>query len=140
MSQLETLQQHFHTLRMPTAVQVVEETISTAQKENWSLETFLSEVLEQEIEGRRLRRIEHLKKAAHLPVEKKPGDIQPRAFTSPDTTASSPTLHRRICRSHREFTDLWFAWQRKDSFRRSDRVRTTEYRAQRFLYPNLPPR
>jgi DNA replication protein DnaC len=70
MAQIETLQQHFRTLRMPTAVQVVEETILTAQKENWSLETFLSELLEQEMEGRRLRRIERLKKAAHLPVEK----------------------------------------------------------------------
>ena len=70
MIQLETLQQHFRTLRMPTAVQIVEETIATAQKENWSLETFLSEILEQEMEGRRLRRIERLKKAAHLPVEK----------------------------------------------------------------------
>ena len=70
MLQIETLQQHFRTLRMPTAVQIVEETIATAQKENWSLETFLSEILEQEMEGRRLRRIERLKKAAHLPVAK----------------------------------------------------------------------
>ena len=70
MTRLETLQQHFHTLRMPTAVQVVEETIATAQKENWSLEIFLSEILEQEMEGRRLRRTERLKKAARLPLEK----------------------------------------------------------------------
>jgi len=55
---------------MPTAYQIVEETIATAQKENWSLETFLGELLEQEMEGRHLRRIERLKKAAHLPVEK----------------------------------------------------------------------
>jgi DNA replication protein DnaC len=46
MAQIETIQQHFRTLRMPTAL------------------------LEQEMEGRRLRRIERLKKAAHLPVEK----------------------------------------------------------------------
>jgi len=70
MTQLKTIQQHFRTLRMPTAVQIVAETIATAQKESWSLETFLSEILEQEMEGRRLRRIERLKKAAHLPVEK----------------------------------------------------------------------
>lgn len=70
MTQLETLQQNFQALRMPTAVQVVGETIATAQKENWSLETFLSEILEQEMEGRRLRRIERLQKAAHLPLEK----------------------------------------------------------------------
>ena len=70
MKQLETLQQHFRTLRMPTAVQVVEETIAMAQKENWSMEIFLGELLEQEVEGRRLRRIERLKKAARLPVGK----------------------------------------------------------------------
>ena len=70
MAQIETIQKHFRTLRMPTAVQVVEETIASAQKENWSLEAFLADLLEQEMEGRRLRRIERLKKAAHLPVEK----------------------------------------------------------------------
>ncbi len=70
MTQLETLQQHFRYLRMPTARQIVEEIIAAAQKENWSLETFLGEILEQEIEGRRLRRIERLMKASRLPVEK----------------------------------------------------------------------
>jgi DNA replication protein DnaC len=70
MTPLETIQQHFRTLRMPTAVQIVEETITTAQKENWSLETFLSEILEQEMEGRRLRRIERLQKASRLPLDK----------------------------------------------------------------------
>jgi DNA replication protein DnaC len=70
MIQLETIQQHFRTLRMPTAFQIVAETLVVAQKENWLLETFLGEILEQEIEGRRQRRIERLKKAAHLPVEK----------------------------------------------------------------------
>lgn len=70
MTSLETIRQHFRTLRMPTAYAVVEETIATAQKENWTLETFLGELLEQEMEGRRTRRIERLKKAARLPVGK----------------------------------------------------------------------
>jgi len=70
MTQLETIQQHFRTLRMPTAFQIVAETLAVAQKENWSLETFLGEIVEQEIEGRRQRRIERLQKAARLPVEK----------------------------------------------------------------------
>jgi DNA replication protein DnaC len=70
MTRLETIQLHLRTLRMPTAVQIVDETIAIAQKENWSLETFLNQILEQEMEGRRLRRIERLKKAAHLPIEK----------------------------------------------------------------------
>lgn len=70
MTQLETIQQHFRTLRMPTAVQIVAETVAVAQNENWSLEAFLSEILEQEMEGRHQRRILRLKKASHLPVEK----------------------------------------------------------------------
>jgi DNA replication protein DnaC len=70
MTQLETIQQHFRTLRMPTAVQIVAETVAVAQKENWSLEAFLGELLEQEMEGRHQRRILRLKKASHLPVEK----------------------------------------------------------------------
>ncbi len=70
MTQLEAIQQHFRTMRMPTAHQVVAETMVTAQKENWPLETFLCELLEQEMEGRRLRRIDRLQKAAKLPMEK----------------------------------------------------------------------
>ena len=70
MIQLETIQQHFRTLRMPTAVQIVAETVAVAQKENWSLEAFLGEILEQEMEGRHQRRIQRLQKASHLPVEK----------------------------------------------------------------------
>jgi len=70
MTQLETIQAHFRTLRMPTAFQIVAETLAVAQKENWSLETFLGEIVEQEIEGRHQRRIERLQKAARLPVEK----------------------------------------------------------------------
>ena len=70
MIQLETIQQHFRTLRMPTAVQIVAETVAVAQKENWSLETFLGEILEQEMEGRHQRRILRLQKASYLPSEK----------------------------------------------------------------------
>ena len=70
MTQLETIQQHFRTLRMPTAVAVVAETMAAAQRENWSLEIFLTELLEQEMEGRRLRRIERLQRTAQLPPDK----------------------------------------------------------------------
>jgi len=70
MSQLEDIQQNFRTLRMPTAVEVVEETLTAATKENWSLETFLCELLDQEVEGRRMRRIERLMKASRLPADK----------------------------------------------------------------------
>ena len=70
MSQLETIREHFRTLHMPTAIQVVEELLGCAIRENWSIETFLGELLEQEMEGRHQRRIERLQDAAHLPVEK----------------------------------------------------------------------
>ena len=70
MSQLETIREHFSTLHMPTAIQVVEELLGCAIRENWSIETFLGELLEQEMEGRHQRRIERLQDAAHLPVEK----------------------------------------------------------------------
>jgi DNA replication protein DnaC len=70
MSRLETIRQHLQILRMPTAVQVVDDLLATAQREDWALETFLGELLEQEMEGRRQRRIQRLQKAAHLPAEK----------------------------------------------------------------------
>jgi DNA replication protein DnaC len=70
MSPLETIHEHLRTLHMPTAVQVVEELLRSATNENWSPEKFLGELLEQEMEGRHQRRIERLKDAAHLPVEK----------------------------------------------------------------------
>ena len=70
MSQLRPIRQHLKILRMPTAVQIVEDLLATAQRENWSLETFLTELLEQEMEGRHQRRIGRLQKAAHLPAGK----------------------------------------------------------------------
>lgn len=70
MTQLESLQKHFRTLRMPTAYEVIGDVIATAQRENWSLEQFTCQLLEQELEGRKQRRIERLEKAAHLPPAK----------------------------------------------------------------------
>ena len=61
---------YLRTLRLPTAAQIIEELIAKAQQEDWSLEAFTRELFEQEIEGRRVRRIERLTKAAHLPVGK----------------------------------------------------------------------
>jgi len=70
MSPLEQIQQHLRTLRMPTAVQTVTELLSTATRETWTLETFLCELLAQEIEGRGQRRVERLQKSSHLPAGK----------------------------------------------------------------------
>jgi len=70
MSQLEHIQQHLRTLRMPTAVEIVDDLLKTAQSDDWSLTDFLAELLDQEIEGRRLRRIERLQRSSHLPAGK----------------------------------------------------------------------
>ncbi len=70
MSQLDTLREHLRTLHLPTAVQVVEELLASATTDNWSAQQFLSELLEQEMEGRHQRRIQRLKDAARLPIEK----------------------------------------------------------------------
>jgi DNA replication protein DnaC len=70
MTALETLQVRLRALRLTTAAQVVGEVVRKAQQENWSLETFACELLEQEYDGRRQRRIERLVKEAHLPADK----------------------------------------------------------------------
>jgi DNA replication protein DnaC len=70
MTALETLQVRLRALRLTTAAQVVGEVIQKAQQENWSLETFACELLEQEYDGRRQRRIERLVTEAHLPADK----------------------------------------------------------------------
>jgi DNA replication protein DnaC len=70
MSQLETLQLRLRSLRLPTAARVSGEVVRQAQQANWPLETFACELLDQELEGRRQRRIARLLKASHLPAGK----------------------------------------------------------------------
>ena len=70
MSQPDVLKMYFKTLRMPTAGQVVDELLETAKGSDWALEDFIRELLEREIEGRRIRRIERLTKASRLPIGK----------------------------------------------------------------------
>ena len=70
MSQPEQIRQHLRALRMPTAVAVVDDLLQSAQNDDWSAATFLTELLDQEVEGRRLRRIERLQRASHLPAGK----------------------------------------------------------------------
>jgi len=67
---LDTLRAYCRKLRLPTAAAVVAETLETAQREAWPLETFLEHLLEQELDGRRQRRVTRLLKAAHLPLGK----------------------------------------------------------------------
>jgi DNA replication protein DnaC len=66
----EAIRTYCRTLRLPTVANVVEDTVVTAQREDWSLETFLQHLLEQEMTGRGERRIMRLMKAAHLPPGK----------------------------------------------------------------------
>jgi len=67
---LDTIRTYCRALRLPTVSDVVEDTVVTAQREDWSLETFLQHLLEQEMTGRGERRIMRLMKAAHLPPGK----------------------------------------------------------------------
>ncbi len=66
----DTIRAHCKTLRLPTVAQVVDQALVTAQQEDWALETFLEHLLEQELAGRRERRIARLTKAAHFPAGK----------------------------------------------------------------------
>ena len=70
MPQSERIRLHCKALRLPTLATIFEQTLSTAQREDWSLETFVLSLLEQELAGRQQRRIERLTKQAHLPPGK----------------------------------------------------------------------
>ena len=67
---LEAIRTYCKALRLPTVAGAVEDTLMTAEREDWPLETFLQHLLEQEMDGRRERRITRLLKAAHLPPGK----------------------------------------------------------------------
>jgi DNA replication protein DnaC len=67
---LETIRAHCRTLRLPTVAHIVERTLETAQREDWDLETMLLHLLEQELDGRRERRVIRALKAAHFPADK----------------------------------------------------------------------
>jgi len=64
------LRQHCKALRLPTVAQIVDEALNIARREDWPLETFLQHLLEQELSGRRQRRVERLIKQSHLPEGK----------------------------------------------------------------------
>jgi len=64
------LRQHCKALRLPTVAQIVDEALDIARREDWPLETFLQHLLEQELSGRRQRRVERLIKQSHLPEGK----------------------------------------------------------------------
>lgn len=70
MSQHEALKLNLKALSLPSALEVVDELLDTAEREVWSPETFTRVLTERELDGRRLRRVERLAKAACLPAGK----------------------------------------------------------------------
>lgn len=70
MSQHEQLLTYCQSLRLPTLRDVLTDTLARAQRESWSIETCLLHLLEQEVEGRRRRRIERLMRESQLPPGK----------------------------------------------------------------------
>jgi len=70
MSQHEQLRTYCQSLRLPSLSEVLVETLERAQREAWSIETCLLHLLEQEVEGRRRRRIERFLREAQLPPGK----------------------------------------------------------------------
>lgn len=67
MSTIEIIQLQCKALRMPTAVIVVEELLQRATQEEWSYESCISAILEQELVGRETRRITRMQKVSGLP-------------------------------------------------------------------------
>jgi len=77
MTPLERVQLHLRALHLPTAARVLPEVLALAQRDQWSLEAFVAEVLERELEGRRQSRIERLLREAHLPPDKTLTTLEP---------------------------------------------------------------
>jgi len=70
MTPLEAIDQHCQQLRLSTVRQIVPEALTLAQQQEWSLESFLVYLLEEEISQRRQRRIERYLRQSHLPPGK----------------------------------------------------------------------
>jgi DNA replication protein DnaC len=70
MSPLEAIAHQCKRLRLPGMAETVPEAVQLAQQQDWSLESFLLYLLEQEVTARQQRRIERLLREAHLPPHK----------------------------------------------------------------------
>lgn len=66
----EAIVHHCRLLRLPSLAETVPEALTLAHQQDWSLENFLVYLLEQELLGRRQRRIARLLREAHLPPDK----------------------------------------------------------------------
>lgn len=67
---MDAVRQQCKTLRLPTMAQMAAQAVQLAQEQNWSLESFLLYLLEQEVAERQQRRIARLLQEAHLPPGK----------------------------------------------------------------------
>ena len=70
MTPLEAIGQHCQQLRLSTLGRIVPEALTLAGQQDWSLESFLVYLLEEEINQRQQRRIERYLRQAHLPPGK----------------------------------------------------------------------
>lgn len=70
MNSLETIDYHCKQLRLSALAQTIPEALELAAKEEWSLESFLVYLLEQEVNQRQQRRIQRLLRQARLPPHK----------------------------------------------------------------------
>ena len=70
MSTHEALRLHCKALRLPTMLSALSETVSLAERDGWSYDQLLLTLFEQELEGRRQRRIARLLKMSQLPADK----------------------------------------------------------------------
>jgi predicted NACHT family NTPase len=70
MSPLEAIEQHCKQLRLSTINRTLPEALTEAQQQEWSLESFLLYLLEQEVTRRQERRIERYLRDARLPSGK----------------------------------------------------------------------
>jgi DNA replication protein DnaC len=67
---LEAIDQHCKQLRLSTLAQALPEALTLAGQQEWSLESFLLYLLEQEVTCRQERRIERYLREARLPTSK----------------------------------------------------------------------
>jgi len=70
MSSLETISWHCKRLNLSTVARILPEALSLAEAQDWSLENLLAYLLEEEVNQRRVRRIERYLRQAHLPLGK----------------------------------------------------------------------
>lgn len=70
MNPFEAIDQHCKQLRLTSLALAVPDALSQAEQQEWSLESFLLYLLEQEVARRQERRIERFLRQAHLPPGK----------------------------------------------------------------------